>query len=139
MLERRPARVERAEEIDVDHGFESVCRHPECRSWKIAGGSAYDDVDASETFMCGRARRRERVVVANVCRERGGLAALCFDLSNGGVQFFLRSTHKHNTGTMLGESVRNGEVDSASSACNECNLAIENACAKNRRHELLRI
>ena len=122
---RRAAGVERAEQVDIDHGLESVRRHARHRRGKIPGGAAQQDVDLAQFVARLVHRSLDRRVIANI--ERGGLreASRAADRRRGRVQFFLLPAHQHDFRAVFGETLRHALSDAAAASGHECDFVFK--------------
>src|SRR5512138_115403 len=119
MLECGTTRVERAEQINIDHGLEPICRHPERRRRKISGCTAYNDVDPAEFVVrCGDSSS-ERLVVSDIGREPDRSPATRSKLPCSSIELLLRPPNKPDLRAVLSEALGNRKIYPAPSTCNE--------------------
>src|SRR4029079_8653324 len=116
-----------------------VGRHSQSRSWKISRCSANDDVDLTECFANSPNRVRKRFIIAHVCRKPLCLPSCGNDSLCSIVELFLSPSNQTDTGTLLGESFRNREIDSASSTGDDGNFAFKYSLSERRAHFCLRL
>ena len=125
VLVRRAARVEGAQQIDVDHRLESVGRHAQHRRGKIARRAAHQDVDRAERL----ARPAQRViaffVIAHVARDSHRFSARRPYTFGRPVEFVLLAPHQTHLGALRRKAFGDAQIDAAAAAGDECNFVLQ--------------
>jgi len=129
------AGIEGAQQVDIDHGFKSVGRHAGDGRGEVSGRGAQEDVDFAELLARAVERGFEGGVIADV--QGGGLgnAARGADGCGGRIQPLLLPSGHDDRCSVFGEALRHALPDSASSAGDECHLALQQIRPKDAFHD----
>src|ERR1700733_293754 len=134
MLEGRAAGIERAKQVDVDHGFEPVGRHAQHWRRKITGRAADQNVDGPELLARLAQRILASFVIAHITRDAHGGAARGANAIGRPIQLFPRASHQGQLGAMLGEAFGNAQIDSAPASGDERHFALQQTVPENVGH-----
>ena len=109
--------VEGADEVDIDHGFESIGRHAERRAGKIARRAGDQHVDRAERVMRRFERRRDGLSVAHIGGKAGDVGSpSARKLLQRLIEPFLRPADDRDFGAGRGEGLGDAKIDAAGAA-----------------------
>ena len=134
MLERGPAGIERADQIDVDDRLESVGGHSGYESGKISCRSTDDEIDWSMCISRSFDGSRERVIVPDIGRMSGCGTAFTANLFGGVVQRLLRPADESDLRSVLRVPPGDRQSDSATTAGEDGRFPRELRCSEHPWH-----
>ncbi len=133
-MERCAQYIERAQEIDVDHGLERVDRHAKRRGEEIAGCPGQDDVDLAISI----ARRCKGLIHGGEITHIGGetrrvVAGRAQPLRRR-LDFFGRTADQRHFGTCFREAAGHAQIDAGGCTGDEGHPASQNAVSQADAH-----
>jgi hypothetical protein len=134
MLERCSTSVESAEEIDIDDRLERVRGHAKRRCREVSGSAADDQIDFAMRVARSLDCAGECVVIPDIGWMSGCNASCFANLVRGSIEFLTSPADQRNPGAVLGESLRDGEIDPASATSDDGGLSIEHFLVEDFRH-----